>query len=107
MNVLPRLQMTWFDIDSLAAIFVENNSSSRTLDKKSIKNYHDYYKQVYGFVNNDKEKILFINCFCNVEHHDYWKQKTVTVKGGGSCYFSFKVNLSNHKFYDFRINAPK
>ena len=92
-------------VDSLAAIYIANNSASLSLDKKAIDNYQDYYKQVYGIINKKGEKVLFVNSFC--KHKEYWKQTTVSLKGGGSCYFSFKVNLNDYKFFDFWVNAPK
>ncbi len=94
-------------IDSLAANFVKNNSDSLTFIKKPINNYHSYYKQVYGLINKEGDKVLFVNCFCNVKRHDYWKRETISVKGGGSCYFSFKVRLNDSSFYDLHVNAPK
>jgi hypothetical protein len=92
--------------DSLANDYIKQNSSKFTLNGKPIENYKDYFKQVYGLIDKNNNKIIFLNCFCSIESHDYWKDKTVTVKGGGECYFSIKINLKDCKIFDFRINAP-
>jgi len=93
--------------DSLAKIHVIQNSSKFTYNGKPINAYHDYYKQVYGWIDKSGDKIIFMNCFCSIKDHEYWKDITVSVKGGGKCYFSVKVNLTDFKVFDFWINAPK
>jgi hypothetical protein len=93
--------------DSLAKIYIVQNSSTLTHDNTSIENYDEFYKQVYGLINKNADKIIFLNCFCNVENNEFWKEHTVSVKGGGKCYFSIKVNMTDHKLFDFWINAPK
>jgi len=93
--------------DSLAKIYIVQNSSKLTHDKSLIDSYNDYYKQVYGLINKKGDKIIFLNCFCRAENNDSWKDKTVSVKGGGKCFFSIKINLTEKKAFDFWINAPK
>ena len=93
--------------DSLAKIYIIQNSGKLTHDNSSIDNYNDYYKQVYGLINKNGDKIIFLNCFCSAENNDFWKNKTVSVKGGGKCYFSIKINLTEFKTFDFWINASE
>ena|SRR5690554_2742096 len=97
----------YYEIDSIVAKYVFINSNERTIDKKSITNYSEYYKQIYGLVNAEGDKILFINCFYDSDNHKDWKNKTVAVKGGGKNYFSLKINLSDNEISDFGVNAPK
>ena len=65
------------------------------------------YKRQYVAVLNDKgEKEVWINCFCM--HWDkYWKKEIVLTKGGGSCFFNLKINLSNGKYYDLKVNSDE
>lgn len=95
------------EIDSIVAKYVFINSKEQTIDKKSITNYSEYYKQIYGLVNLEGDKILFINCFYDSNIHNDWKNRTVNIKGGGRDYFSLKINLNDHVISDFGVNAPK
>lgn len=61
----------------------------------------DYKKQLVAISNNKGEKEVWVNCFCNP--YDNWRTDVISVDDGGSCYFSFKINLTLHKYYDFDI----
>ncbi len=94
-------------VDSLIEKYIVKYSTKQTFNNEPIKNYQAYYKQVFGLINGSNNKILFVNGFCNVSRHEYWREKIVSVRGGGSCYFNLKVNLKTHKIFDFRINDPR
>lgn len=66
------------------------------------------YRQQYLVIQNSKgEKEVFVNLFCD----DFpipvdWKKKlNYGSYGGGSCFFSFKINLYTNKYYDVWFNA--
>ena len=93
--------------DSIANAYVAKYSNKFTHDNTQINDYQDYYKQVYGLIDKNENKIILLNCFCSVKDISYWKEKYVSIMGGGKCFFSIKINLNERKIFDFWINAPQ
>jgi hypothetical protein len=86
---------------------------------KCVKNYNDklskdariswhistsYYRQYVAAISANGEKVVWLNCMCNVENED-WKKSLIMVMDGGSCYFSLMINLTNKKYYDLIVNG--
>ena len=90
--------------DSLSQIHIEHNRNEY-LWTKEISDYNSYYRQYVGWLNDKKEKIIFVNSFCRAA--DNWTHDIVSYAGGGSCYFEIKVNLDRKESFDFHVNAPK
>ena len=90
--------------DSIIRLYIKAKSNLHP--SESIQ-YPIYYKQVYGLIDRNNNKILFINCFAKLDGHYYWREKTVVVKGGGQDYFNFKFNLNSKSCFDYFINASK
>jgi hypothetical protein len=90
--------------DSLAEIYVKKNRADYAWTKE-ISDFESYYRQYVGYLNEKNEKIIFINSFCRPEQN--WMKEIVNYKGGGSCYFDIKVNVSVKSTFDFNVNAPK
>ena len=65
----------------------------------------NYKRQYVPVVNKKEQKEVWINCFCQ-SHGNSWKRSVLNVDGGGNCYFNFKVNLTENKYYDLWVNAP-
>jgi len=63
-----------------------------------------YKKQVVAVVNSRREKEVWVNCFCD-DFSKPWRNEILSVSDGGSCYFSFKINLKSRKYYDFTVNG--
>ena len=63
-----------------------------------------YFKQFITVINPSGEKIVWVNCMCQVID-DYWKKHIPHVSDGGSCYFRLKINLSRNEVYDFYTNG--
>ena len=63
-----------------------------------------YFKQFIVVINVKGEKIVWVNCMCEV-FGDYWKKRIPIVNDGGSCYFRLKINLTKKVVYDFYTNG--
>jgi hypothetical protein len=66
----------------------------------------NYYKQFIPVLNRKQQKEVFVSCFCEVENNLRWKEFLVLPDGGGSCYFSLKINLTKRSTAYFYVNAP-
>lgn len=75
------------------------------LDLNNFKIELERYKRQYmPIINNQGEKIVWINFFCN-EYNIDWKNEIVFVMDGGNCYFQLKVNLDKDNYFDFWVNG--
>lgn len=66
-----------------------------------------YKRQYVSVINKKGEKEVWVNCFRNNAFDQDWKREIVSVRGGGVGYFNVKVNLTQNKYYDFRVNSLK
>ena len=64
----------------------------------------NYKRQYVAVINENREKEIWINCFCNTWNQD-WRKKLIEVEDGGNCYFQLKINLTKKIFYDFMVNG--
>jgi hypothetical protein len=64
-----------------------------------------YYRQYIVVYNKRGEKEVWVNCFCNIQSFDNWREKTVVVMGGGNCFFNVRINLTRKSFSDFMVNG--
>ncbi len=94
-------------VDSLIPVFVEGYNINLTADRERYRiNFpeNNYRIQLVGFINIDKEKEVWVNAFCR-GHREHWKTRPVIVFGGGSCYFSFHVNLTKKRIHSSYVNG--
>jgi hypothetical protein len=65
------------------------------------------YIRRYLVVKNLKdEKEIFVSLICNdIAQHFDWKNTLQDGYGGGTCLFSFKLNLSTYKYYDLNFHS--
>ena len=64
-----------------------------------------YYRQYIVVYNKRGEKEVWVNCFCNIQSLDNWREKAVIVMGGGNCFFNVRINLTRKSFSDFMVNG--
>ena len=72
---------------------------------KEIINYDQHYRQYVGYLNLNHQKTIFVNGFCRPETKA--DESLVDVRGGGSCFFNIKVDLSSKKAFNLNVNAPR
>lgn len=65
----------------------------------------EFYKQLIAVYNSRGEKIVWVNCMCDINEKQNWKKRVIGVLDGGPCYFNFKINLTTNMIYDFEING--
>ena len=65
----------------------------------------NYGRQYVAAINNDGEKVVYVNCFCHPSEFDYRDKELVQVEDGGNCFFNFKVDIKRKRIFDFRENG--
>ena len=99
-NVKPD-QLNSRDVNSIDSIF-----SKCLADNHIDTGYYKYKRQYVAFVDKDKHKKIWINCFCNDEgDFKYWKKQPVLVEDGGDCFFNFMIDLNDKQYYRFEVNG--
>ncbi len=102
--------------------FIENKFNKMKVEcsKKDTNNYFmathsaKYKRQYFGYVNKNKHKILFINCFC-FDGSGAWSGPfgvindmlidEISFSDGGSCFWQVCYDLDTGKFFDLSVNG--
>jgi len=95
--------------DSLVNLYVNKNYQKYSYTGK-IDHYFDYYRQYIGYLSGETKNTIFVNAFYSRQPYmtdNFLKSALVTTKGGGSHYFTIKVNLKEMICYDLSVNAPR
>jgi hypothetical protein len=103
-------------INAILEKAIQNGEFDFLKDPK-LENIKKYYRQYVCYQNNNKERIVFINAFCEnlelltgiegeiiMKPFD-WQNKLLIVDDGGMCYWSIKINLSTKEYFDFYVNG--
>jgi len=61
-------------------------------------------RQYVAFINEEGEKEVWVNCFCDMWGEN-WRKEIIQVDDGGNCYFNLKINLTTGKYYDLIANG--
>jgi hypothetical protein len=82
--------------------------SLEKINKKKLfsHNRRQYFRQYLGYIDNNGDKVILINAFCErnsskEELTKIWKN----VLDGGECYYQIEVNLNTKKCFKFSING--
>jgi len=81
-----------------------NQSSTPIIDK----NLSKYFRQYFGYIDNNGNKILFINCLWledNFINYSKLFKRNIEIHDGGSYYWNIKFNLNSGKLFDFYVNG--
>lgn len=89
------------EIEQIAGIKILDIIKKHNYNRK---NYDVYVRQYVGVINNEGEKEVWINVFCNDMKDEEWKKGIISVADGGDCAFNLKVNLNKKTYYDLIIN---
>lgn len=71
------------------------------------KNLKKYKRQYFGYINENNERVMFINCFWNkhTRTNPNWLKERVMVNDGGSYYWSVKYNMEKDELFDLDVNG--
>jgi hypothetical protein len=96
--------------DSLTAKYMSENHSKYSWAGK-VENYYEYYRQYAGYrVNPSSNKTVFINAFRKKPEtmtNESLQDMLLSARGGGSSFFTIKVDLESMTCSDLHVNAPK
>lgn len=78
-----------------------------TVNRLLYRNLEDYDRQFVGAIDENGDKIIWINCFCKKEEGSFkkWKEEIVHVADGGNCFFNMKANITKNTYTDFIVNG--
>lgn len=86
--------------------FYAGISPSDDLDKYNfVIDMHRYKRQYIAMINDKEEKVVWINCFCQVPEDFDWHKNIVRADDGGNCYFNLLINLTTRKCSDLMVNG--
>ncbi|WP_417356361.1 hypothetical protein [Flavobacterium sp.] len=72
------------------------------------KNLNKYLRQYFGYIDENGNRILIINCFWkNIDKmaKKLWLKDRITVADGGSFYWNVKYNLDTGELFDLKVNG--
>lgn len=64
-----------------------------------------YRRQYVAIINQNGDKEVWINCFCNSFQTNNWHSQKIEVIDGGNCFFHLKINLTKRLIYNFSVNG--
>lgn len=106
-------------IDSLIRECIKDYNVEQELEHNALQKAHpeynlskkhfiielERYKRQYVAVeDNSCDKIVWVNCFCDVTD-TLWKHSVIEVLDGGNCFFNIKLNITKQKCFDLHVNG--
>jgi hypothetical protein len=81
----------------------QNQYATPVIDK----NLSKYKRQYFGYIDNNGNKILFINCFWRRDKDSdlNWLKERIRVLDGGSYFWNVKYNISKDELFDLEVNG--
>jgi hypothetical protein len=74
--------------------------------KKEILELEKYGIQFFGYINENREKIIWALYFCDYEQDEnYWRNNLIIPIDGGNCYVYVKFNVDTKEVFDFYVNG--
>ncbi|MGB3776776.1 MAG: hypothetical protein WA960_00350 [Tunicatimonas sp.] len=64
-----------------------------------------FKRQYVPVINNNGQKEIWINFFCDDWGSENWKSEIMEVSDGGNCYFELKVKLETRTYSELSING--
>jgi hypothetical protein len=84
-----------------------NDQKRGTVNRLLNRKPEDYLMQFVGAINENGEKIIWVNCLCKKEIDVFkdWKTNIRIVSDGGNCFFNVKINVNKNTYYDLMVNG--
>lgn len=83
--------------DSLNLRVTSTNTKTGKIDTLR----HNY--QIVSAKDNKGQITVWVNAVCDPKKD--WKKELVFIEDGGSCYYNFRVNLSQNRYYNIAENG--
>ncbi|MES2810582.1 MAG: hypothetical protein V4619_18245 [Bacteroidota bacterium] len=87
-----------------ALIKKETSKYNQSAKGKLITAPEKYYKQLISIIDHENEKIVWVDCACQVFGDD-WKKYLLNANDGGTCNFHLKINLTKGIVIGFWVNG--
>lgn len=104
---IVRFTPTHADIDK-AELALKNKLALLVKDNPAVyKKLKQYRRQYIGFINEDGQKILIINCMRTKDEETSkdWLDKYIITLDGGSNYWTIYFNLDTDTLFNLNING--
>lgn len=88
--------------DILNIVIVDHSDSKGTDYEVTLEGMRRQYVPV---INQNGEKEVWINFFCDDPENEDGKKNLITVLDGGNCHFNLKVNLTTKTYSDLYVNG--
>jgi hypothetical protein len=85
--------------DSLNLIVTSTNVNTQEID--TLK--HKF--QIVSAKDSKGQSVVWVNALC--DKNKDWRRQLVFVDDGGNCYYHFKINLSEKRYYSIAINTEE
>lgn len=59
--------------------------------------------QIVSAIDKKGQNVVWVNAVCQPSKN--WRKRLMVVDDGGSCYYSFKINLTESNYFNLQINA--
>jgi hypothetical protein len=99
----------------LETAIIESSNSYWTL--LSVKTAKKYYRQYSFFIDQNGNRIIYINAFCELLNMPVdssgvmvmkpfdWKNTFMIVDDGGDCFWSIQINLTTMDYFKLHVNG--
>lgn len=77
--------------------------SEKFIELYQIRELKNYTVQYVPYLNDEGEKEVWINGFCNHAEPN-WKTQIIYYLDGGNCIFNIRINLTTKKCLSIKIN---
>jgi hypothetical protein len=92
-----------FMIEKILKECIEDYNNSEKLAKDI--NLDEYDMQLIPYLNQDGDKVVYVNCYCDPQGRANPNDGFVTVFDGGNCFFRLRINLDKQSYYKFSTNG--
>lgn len=107
--IIENGQPTDLSIDELVEIEVIIDSAIKkhnsTIDSSFQVSTSDYKRQYLPNINEDGDKVIWINFNCGSWWDEFEKDEIIEVMDGGNCHFELTINLTKGSYYNFFVNG--
>jgi hypothetical protein len=68
------------------------------------KNLESYQRQYFGYIDENGDRIILINCFWAGDYDNTWLNKMIRYYDGGSFYWQVRYNIDKGLLFGLKVN---